>query len=152
MHPRAVYRAAPPCTSIVGCGRSPGVRARIAGAVAVGVVGVAAGIARLALLGWLLARVPRAQDPAPSCRSSWTVAITALRGWLEYARTMLAHVTAARVQARLRGRLYDKMVALGPALVRRRSHRRRHRCRWSRACSSSRLLRPVPAAALRGRR
>jgi ATP-binding cassette subfamily C protein CydCD len=47
-----------------------------------------------------------------------------LRAVLEQARTMLAHRTAARVQETLRGRLYDKIVGLGPKLVRRRAHRR----------------------------
>ena len=38
-----------------------------------------------------------------------------LRGVLEYANAMTAHGTAARIQLRLRQRLYDKVVELGPA-------------------------------------
>ena len=38
-----------------------------------------------------------------------------LRACLDDLRTMIAHRTAARVQEALRGRLYDKIVALGPA-------------------------------------
>ena len=38
-----------------------------------------------------------------------------LRGALDYARNMVAHRTAARVQARLRQTLYDHVAALGPA-------------------------------------
>ena len=38
-----------------------------------------------------------------------------LRPWLDHMRTMIAHRTATRVQEALRGRLYDKIVALGPA-------------------------------------
>ena len=38
-----------------------------------------------------------------------------LRGMLEHARIMLAHRTAARVQALLRLQLYDKVAELGPA-------------------------------------
>src|SRR5216683_2925339 len=38
-----------------------------------------------------------------------------LRGWLEHVRTMVAHRTAARIQEVLRGQLYDKVTALGPA-------------------------------------
>ena len=38
-----------------------------------------------------------------------------LRPWLDHVRTAVAHRTAARVQEALRGRLYDKIVALGPA-------------------------------------
>ena len=38
-----------------------------------------------------------------------------LRAWLDHHRTMIAHRTAARVQETLRGRLFDKIVELGPA-------------------------------------
>ena len=44
-----------------------------------------------------------------------TLAAILLRPWLDHARTMIAHRTAARVQEALRGRLFDKIVALGPA-------------------------------------
>jgi ATP-binding cassette subfamily C protein CydCD len=97
-----------------------GMRHRIAAAVGLGLVAVAAGIARLALLGWLLAQVATGAGPgALALPILATAAITALRGWLEYLRAMVAHETAARVQARLRGRLYDHLVALGPAQVAR---------------------------------
>src|SRR5258705_496079 len=97
-----------------------GVRTRIAAAVLIGLLAVAAGIARLALLGWLLAQVAAGAGPgalAPLLLAA--AAVTALRGWLEYVRAMVAHETAARVQARLRSRLYDHLVALGPAQVAR---------------------------------
>ena len=42
-------------------------------------------------------------------------ALIALRGLLEYGRAMVAHHTAARVQARLRATLYAQITALGPA-------------------------------------
>jgi ATP-binding cassette subfamily C protein CydCD len=38
-----------------------------------------------------------------------------IRGTLEHIRTMIAHGTAARIQETLRGLLYDKVAALGPA-------------------------------------
>ena len=38
-----------------------------------------------------------------------------LRAWLDHHRTMIAHRTAARVQQTLRGQLFDKIIALGPA-------------------------------------
>ena len=38
-----------------------------------------------------------------------------LRGALDYARTMVAHGTAARVQARLRQMVHAHVLALGPA-------------------------------------
>ncbi|MGH7319306.1 MAG: hypothetical protein ACRELA_06730, partial [Candidatus Rokuibacteriota bacterium] len=93
-----------------------GVRLRIAWAVLVGIVAVAAGIARLALLGWLLARV-LAGAPIRSLVLPVALVAAAIvaRGGLEYCRNMVAHGTAARVQARLRQRLYDHVTDLGPA-------------------------------------
>jgi len=95
-----------------------GVRSRIAWTVIIGLVAVAAGIARLALLGWLLARVVAGASAAELVGpAAITAAVIALRGGLEYWRAMVAHETAARVQARLRERLYGHVVALGPAHV-----------------------------------
>ena len=74
------------------------------------------GTARLALLGWVLGRLLTGD---PLARLAWPVAgvaaLIALRGVLEYGRAMVAHHTAARVQARLRGTLYAQITALGPA-------------------------------------
>ena len=93
-----------------------GVRFRIAGTTLAGLLAVLAGTARLALLGWVLGRVLAGDSLA---KLAWPVAgvaaLIALRGLLEYGRTMVAHHTAARVQRRLRGRLYDQITALGPA-------------------------------------
>ncbi len=93
-----------------------GVRLRIAGTALAGLLAVLAGTARLALLGWVLGRVLAGDTLA---ELAWPVAgvaaLIALRGLLEYGRTMVAHHTAARVQRRLRGRLYDQITALGPA-------------------------------------
>ena len=74
------------------------------------------GTARLALLGWLLARV-FARAPAASLAGPLVLValVIALRGALEHYRTMVAHETAARVQGRLRALLYDHVTALGPA-------------------------------------
>jgi ATP-binding cassette subfamily C protein CydCD len=95
-----------------------GVRLRIAAAVALGLLQVIAGIARLALLGWLLARVFAG---ATVTELAWPIALVAAaivaRGTLEYARTAMAHRTGALVQARLRQTIYDHVVALGPAHV-----------------------------------
>jgi ATP-binding cassette subfamily C protein CydCD len=93
-----------------------GVRLRIAWATLLGLVAVAAGTARLLLLGYLLGRV--LSGGALSSLAwpiAWVVLATALRGGLEYARAMVAHHTAARVQARLRERLYRHITELGPA-------------------------------------
>jgi len=93
-----------------------GLRARIAGTVAIGLVGAAFGIARLALLGWLLAQVFQGRPLADLVPLIALVAVVmVLRGVLEHVRTMIAHETAARVQRRLRRTLFDKVVELGPA-------------------------------------
>jgi ATP-binding cassette, subfamily C, bacterial CydCD len=93
-----------------------GVRGRIAFTVLVGLAAVAAGIARLALLGWLLGRVLAGESLASLTPA---IALTALalmaRSALDYARTMVAHHTAARVQERLRRILYAQVADLGPA-------------------------------------
>jgi ATP-binding cassette subfamily C protein CydCD len=93
-----------------------GVRGRIAAAVAVGLLAAAVGIARFALLGCLLARVFEGEPVAALAVPALAVAAAVLlRGVLEHTRTMIAHRNAARIQEVLRGLLYDKVVALGPA-------------------------------------
>ncbi len=93
-----------------------GLRWRIALGVLLGLLALGIGIARFAFLGQFLARLFRS---APAAELVMPLAATfvaiLLRAWLDDARTMLAHHTAARVQETLRGRLYDKVVALGPA-------------------------------------
>ncbi len=97
-------------------GFTQGVRLRIFGAVAVGVVAVLFGIARLALLGWLIARV---FDGAPLDELVLPFigvgVVMVVRGWLEYLRTMVAHNTAAIVQVHLRRVIFDQITQLGPA-------------------------------------
>ena len=93
-----------------------GVRLRIAGAVMIGLLAAAFGIARLALLGWLLAKVFRGEPLDAMIMPFTAVAgVMLLRGGIEYWRNMVAHRTAARVQRHLRKRLYDKVIELGPA-------------------------------------
>jgi ATP-binding cassette subfamily C protein CydCD len=93
-----------------------GLRWRIALGILLGLLALAVGIARFAFLGQFLARLFRA---APAAELIWPLAATLvaflLRSWLDHVRTMIAHRTAARVQDTLRRRLYDKIVALGPA-------------------------------------
>ena len=93
-----------------------GVRLRIAATAAMGVLSSLVGIGRLALLGWLLARV-FAGDTFSELALPFTLVavVMVLRGFIEHARAMIAHRTAARVQLVLRKRLYAKVVALGPA-------------------------------------
>ena len=98
-----------------------GVRARIAAAVALGLLAVAAGVARLALLGWMGARIFEG-DSFGSL--SWLIVATALvtlaRSALLYAKEELANGTAVQVQFRLRERLFERVLALGPAYFDRR--------------------------------
>ena len=93
-----------------------GVRWRIAGAVLVSLVSAAVGIARLALLGWLLAKVfEGARADALVAPFAAVAGVMVLRGGLEYSRAMIAHQTAALVQLHIRRRLYGKVIELGPA-------------------------------------
>ena len=93
-----------------------GVRLRIAATVAMGVLASLVGMGRLALLGWLLARVFAGDAFSELLVPFALVALVmVLRGWIEHARAMVAHRTAARVQLALRKQLYAKVVALGPA-------------------------------------
>ena len=93
-----------------------GVRLRIAATVAMGVFASLIGIGRLALLGWLLARVFAGDAFSELTVPFVLVAVVmVVRGWIEHTRAMVAHRTAVRVQLALRKRLYAKVVALGPA-------------------------------------
>ena len=93
-----------------------GARARIAGTVLLGLLAVGAGIARLALFGWLLGRVITGA-PLRSLLPLMTLAAAAvvLRGALDYWRAMAAHRTAAKVQSALRQAIYVSVTTLGPA-------------------------------------
>ncbi|MCZ6473295.1 MAG: ABC transporter ATP-binding protein [SAR324 cluster bacterium] len=93
-----------------------GVRLRIAWAVLIGLVAAGLGIARLALLGWLLGRVFAGEPPAALLLPFAAVAVVmALKGVAEFLRDMVAHRTGAMVQLHIRRRIYDKVVELGPA-------------------------------------
>src|SRR5262249_17903858 len=93
-----------------------GVQRRIVWAGLIGLAAVVAGITRLALLGWLLAKVLAGSSTSSLLLAVLLVAaVTIARGALEYWRTMLAHHTAALVQATLRRTLYAHVTTLGPA-------------------------------------
>ena len=95
-----------------------GVRGRLAWSIAVGILASALAVARLALIGWLLGLVFRGAALGELAGPFAAVAATmAARALVEYHRTMVAHATAARVQASLRQALYDRIVALGPAYL-----------------------------------
>ncbi|MCH8999156.1 MAG: thiol reductant ABC exporter subunit CydC [Proteobacteria bacterium] len=93
-----------------------GLRWRIAGAVSISLVSAVVGIARLALLGWLLAKVFQGAGAGELAVPFIAVAgVMVARGGLEYWRTMIAHKTAASAQLNIRKRIYDKVIELGPA-------------------------------------
>ncbi|CAB3709451.1 ABC transporter ATP-binding protein/permease [Achromobacter aegrifaciens] len=93
-----------------------GLRASMAGGIFLGLLALAAGIARYVFLGQLLARV---FDGAPSqdwlAPALWAAAMVLLRAFLDHWRTVQANRCAATVQHALRARLYDRIVSLGPA-------------------------------------
>ncbi|WP_225770470.1 ABC transporter ATP-binding protein [Inquilinus sp. Marseille-Q2685] len=98
-----------------------GVRLRIVWAVAIGLVSVALGVARLALLGWLIGQVFAGRPLAGLVPSIALIAgVMVLRGVFEHWRVMIAHETASQVQARLRRTIFDRIAALGPGTVARR--------------------------------
>ncbi len=93
-----------------------GLRGRIALAILIGLLASGFGIARFVLLGALLARVfAGAGFAIIATLAAGIAAAVLLRALLDHARTIIAHKNASRVQAELRGRLYDKIAELGPA-------------------------------------
>jgi ATP-binding cassette subfamily B protein len=93
-----------------------GLRGWIALAILLGVVASVVGIARFAILGVLLSHVFNgAGFLAVALPAIGVAAIVILRGLVDHHRAMISHRTATHVQEELRGRLYDKIAALGPA-------------------------------------
>jgi len=93
-----------------------GVRLRIAWAVFIGLLTAAAGVARLALLGWLLAEVFDGRGAGSLVVPIAGVAgVVLLRGALQFYKEMVSHHTAARVQIALRANLHEKAMELGPS-------------------------------------
>ena len=93
-----------------------GVRWRIALAVSVGLLAVAAGVARLALLGWIGARIFEGDsfgDLVPLIIA--TAVSIAARSLFLYVKEEVANGTALQVQFALRQRLFDQVVRLGPS-------------------------------------
>src|SRR3981189_564116 len=93
-----------------------GLRGWIALAILLGLVASVVGIARFAILGVLLSHVFDGAGFFAIAVPAVGVAVAViLRGVVDHHRTMISHRTATRVQEELRGRLYDKIAALGPA-------------------------------------
>src|SRR5580704_2621396 len=93
-----------------------GLRDRITWSVLLGIAALCVGITRFVFLGRFLGGVFRGD--AWVNLLPWLLAAAVailLRSALDHARTTIAHKTATRVQERLRARLFDKILALGPA-------------------------------------
>jgi len=92
-----------------------GVRHRIVFALFIGMLSTILGVARLALLGWVIGLIFQGQNLSGLVTP---IALTGgsiiLRGIFEHWRIMVAHHTAAMVQMTLRQNLYEKIVELGP--------------------------------------
>ena len=98
-----------------------GLRLRILAAAVVGLVALGAGMARLALTGWIIARV--FQGEAFSSLVPPLIALAALvavRGLLQYVRDAVSYATATRTKVEIRSRLYRHVLALGPGFIERR--------------------------------
>ena len=93
-----------------------GLRLRVTGAVALGLIAMAFGVLRFVFLGRVLAL---AYAGAPwkqvAVAAAGTVACMMLRAWLDHRRVVLAQGTAGKVQSVLRARLFDRITELGPA-------------------------------------
>ena len=95
-----------------------GLRLRIVYAVIIGLAATAFGIARLALLGWLIGRIFAGDGLDDLLLPLLAVGLViVLRGALEHWRAIVAHETAAKVQLHLRRQLFAKVTELGPGYV-----------------------------------
>jgi len=93
-----------------------GLRGWIVLAILLGLVASVVGIARFEILGVLLSHVFDGAGLFAIAVPAVGVAVAViLRGLVDHHRAMISHRTATRVQEELRGRLYDKIAALGPA-------------------------------------
>jgi ATP-binding cassette subfamily C protein CydCD len=93
-----------------------GLRGRIFGAAATGLVAMAFGILRFVFLARVLALAfAGAQAGQIAVAAGATALCVLLRAGLDHQRTVLAQGTAGRVQTILRAKLFDRIAALGPA-------------------------------------
>ena len=95
-----------------------GFRGKIAFSTILGLISSAFGVARLAMLGWIIGLLFKGE---PVTELIWLIVLIALvmilRGMFEHWRAMTAHKTAALVQKKLRRKLFDRIGELGPAYV-----------------------------------
>ena len=95
-----------------------GFRGKILFSTILGLVSSGFGVARLAMLGWMLGLLFKGE---PVTELIWLILLIALvmilRGLFEHWRTMTAHQTAAQVQKKLRRNLFEHIGKLGPTYV-----------------------------------
>jgi ATP-binding cassette subfamily B protein len=97
-------------------GLTHGVRLRIAWAVLIGLLTATAGVARLALLGWLLAKIFEGRGiESLTVPIAGVAGVIVIRGALQFYKEMISHETAAKVQIALRANLHSKAMELGPS-------------------------------------
>ncbi len=93
-----------------------GIRLRILAAALVGLLAMAAGVARLAIAAVVIIDVIRGDASFSSL--TWPLvgiaALILLRSGLQYYQDVISHHTASIVKVQLRKRLYDHALALGP--------------------------------------
>ncbi len=95
-----------------------GLRPRIALAAVVGLLALGASIARLALTGWVIARVFEGAPAADLVASLAVLAgLIAARAGLQYARDAVSYRTATATKIAVRRRVYEHVLALGPGFV-----------------------------------
>ena len=92
------------------------VRWRIIISAVVGMLAVAAGVARLAVAAVIIVEVVRGNATFESL--TWPLVIMAIliaaRAYLQYLQEVMSHHTASMVKVKLRERLYEHSLALGP--------------------------------------
>ena len=100
---------------------SKGLRMRILLAAVVGMAALGAGMARLALTGWIIAQVFQGESLRAIVMPLAVLgALIAARGVLQYLRDSISYSTAVRTKIEIRGRLYQHILALGPSFIERR--------------------------------
>lgn len=96
-----------------------GVRLRIVAAALIGLLAVAAGIARLAVAAVVIVEV--IHEGAAFSTLTWALVAIAgliiLRSLLQYLQEVISHHTASIVKVQLRARLYEHALALGPGYL-----------------------------------
>ena len=92
------------------------VRWRIIISAVVGMLAVAAGVARLAVAALIIVEVVRGNATFESL--TWPLvgmaALIVARAYLQYLQEVMSHHTASLVKVKLRERLYEHSLALGP--------------------------------------